>query len=987
MPGAIRFSQQYGNEFNADYAFPRVQVPTTDVLNAAAQEAILDTPELAVSRMFELYRAKQGVFDEDKYGDVDRVRLAQPIEREDFQKEFGDLGLAYEEGMNRGTAEILAERKRRELSHAYLASHGSGGAWETVGQFGAGMVATMLSPTEIGLSMLPIVGAARFARLAARFSRPGARLLAGGAEGLVGGALTEPFALAARTQEQADYDAWDSLRNVAFGAGLGATLRVGGGAVADLVVGRRLRTHQEALSTAVDQLMDDRHVEVDPILGSDADHQSTLYSEVGLVDETAGEADGKPVSDVQKTDVGEPGLSQTKQYEDVRAFDEDGVFEWDPGTDINNLNVDPRYDADFADLSLAAMDVGMTIDQFKALENPLANEKLLNWLVERNYKTYLGQPLPAPGHLAPAIKNELPGVTQNLADGVEFTPDERISDGNVEVFDPPLFEADFTKIGDQLGSNPGGVHVDKSGTKWYIKQTAAKAVSAVVKNEFLANRFYGQLGLPVFDQKLVVDAEGHIKGIGSRWQDGLVAVSKPELRANEQFMRGFAVDAWLANWDVVAPGNTARAVDGTILRTDLGGSLAFRAQGEPKGDKFGHAMVEFDTMRKDAKLEASKVFGGMADDDPRLLAGVEDVLSVSHSRIRALLNEAGAKGDAAHDLFSKLVARQQWLANRYAKTHPDLVKRASATAQRHNELFSAKSAEQFINEQVKSLIKVLKPADKEALKFWQSGEYDALNRYLFNKVVKDLPINQKYEDAADALDTALMKHSLSSSQLMFRSANSAELFGSKWTSLAQVQELIKRRATRSFAGFTATTFNYNMAANWKPGSNDVLIRAIVPAGHPGIFVGAASGALKHEAEFVLPRKTRMRLISVLPLEGSGKKWEAIVEVLPYMKEEPKPVTKGDLDAYLKKQAAEKLSLHDDVKLDDELEAASTAQAKIDLADAEKALSEVQEELAAIKQNLSETELEGLTAHDEAVKMAEAQGKGAMAAALCMKGKL
>lgn len=72
---------------------------------------------------------------------------------------------------------------------------------------------------------------------------------------------------------------------------------------------------------------------------------------------------------------------------------------------------------------------------------------------------------------------------------------------------------------------------------------------------------------------------------------------------------GFALDAILANWDVVgmSKDNILVSESGIPYRADNGGALAYRAQGKPKGADFGPEVGEFATMRKG-------VFAGLTDE-------------------------------------------------------------------------------------------------------------------------------------------------------------------------------------------------------------------------------------------------------------------------------------------------------------------------------------------------------------------------------------
>lgn len=1033
MAGAIRFGQSYQNTFREQDAFGGVQLDTSSALAASGREAYLDTPEASLARIAELEAAKRNV---DAGGD----HVYYPP-KDEWQKEFGHLpGLKYDDKINIAAWKVIAERKQRELTNQYIASHGSGSAWEKVGQFGVGAVASLASPTDIGLSFIPIVGEAKMAALVGRVGKVGARILAGAAEGGVGAAMTEPFAYIARTQEQADYDAWTSLQNVAFGAAFGATLRVGGGAVADFLKGRTKSTHLHATETAVNQLMMDQQVNVSHVHAADPDFTTPDFTHVGTDDLDPGTPGIQTYVDVQNGGVGKSAEGQIANTEgggsgpkyaseydileaaaqlgkhdfenlgaaikdhEVQAMLNDMGFDgydlgWGSQSPFDNLDpktgkvkagespgqVSAHEDGTIDDLVEAADHAGITPEEFEGMADPMAVPAIAKKLLDLGFKTIEGIPIPNPAaskkpKKVKAIKNEKPTgiLAENLADmapATDYVPNQRISAGEIAEFEGPLHIDDFEKTGGQLGSNPGGVHVDKAtGKSYYIKSSAVAEPVPVLKNEYLANRMYRQAGMAVFDQRLVIDKEGRVTGVGSEMVDGLTHVAPEELAADTEFLRGFAMDAWLANWDVLASGNVMRAANGQIVRTDVGGSLLFRAKGEPKGEKFGSDMAEWRSMRKGA-------FSTLTDSDPDLLDGVRKVLSFDEESIKGLIAAAGLDGKRADETYSKLIARQHWLANKF----PDIAKEAHALNTKYKQFYSTAEIADFINAQGQAYRKFLNATDKEAMKYWQTGPYNSFNHYLFNKVVKNLPDEPGYEKKAAELDAALKKFKLTEGLHIFRSANSWELFdGLEWGSKANPEDYIGK--VREFEGFTASTLHYNMAKNW---SGDVILRLRVPEGHPGMFMKAASDTNLSEYEFLFPRNTKIRLLSVTPLTGRGsKKYEAVVEVLPYYDKKPEVNVKS-LNEFLKQQAEGKFSLFEDVNLKEVQEAASKPQALLDLAEAQAHLDEVMQQVDVLKASeaLSEADLNTLKLADENVKMAEASGKAHMAAALCLKGKI
>lgn len=226
---------------------------------------------------------------------------------------------------------------------------------------------------------------------------------------------------------------------------------------------------------------------------------------------------------------------------------------------------------------------------------------------------------------------------------------------------PALESADgWPQTGPQGGSNPGGRFKDPSGQEWYIKLPSSEAHA---KNELLAAKLYEAAGIKVPELKLVT-MNGKV-GIASKWVDGMSKTKHPdELAMADGALSGFAVDAWLANWDVTGLGldNLLVGPDGKAVRIDVGGSLLFRAQGSPKGGAFGNEVTELQSL-VDPKMNplSAALFGGMSKAAQEKSA--ERVLKVSDEQIAALVDQFGP-GSAAERaaLAQKLIARKAAIA-------------------------------------------------------------------------------------------------------------------------------------------------------------------------------------------------------------------------------------------------------------------------------------------------------------------------------------
>lgn len=175
----------------------------------------------------------------------------------------------------------------------------------------------------------------------------------------------------------------------------------------------------------------------------------------------------------------------------------------------------------------------------------------------------------------------------------------------------------WKQVGPQGGSNPGGLFESPDGIRYYVK--SSKHGQTRTDNEVVAARLYTAAGIAIPEvRKATITPElglaGSAKiGVASRIVEGKKNLASkytdPAYRA--KIVDGFAVDAWLANWDAAGTGkDNMIEVNGEPLRVDVGGSLLYRAQGTPKGDAFGDKVTETKTLLDHSKnADAADVYG------------------------------------------------------------------------------------------------------------------------------------------------------------------------------------------------------------------------------------------------------------------------------------------------------------------------------------------------------------------------------------------
>lgn len=250
-------------------------------------------------------------------------------------------------------------------------------------------------------------------------------------------------------------------------------------------------------------------------------------------------------------------------------------------------------------------------------------------------------------------------TTQEVADGGAFA--DSVGDP-AQTYDL----SDFNQISGPQGSNQGGVYENSKGEQIYVKEPKSQLHG---ENEVLASALYEAAGVntaQIRKGKLADGKEVTFSPMIDSTKDFAQKVNDPEYRKKVQ--DGFAVDAWLANWDVAGTGfdNIVTDKNGEPVRVDPGGALLFRAQGALKGKAFGDEVAELDSLT-DPKLNSysAKTFGDMTDEDKaasveKLLTAFEDESTVNNL-VDSIITDQGKRDE----LKQRLAARKEYLKNKY----------------------------------------------------------------------------------------------------------------------------------------------------------------------------------------------------------------------------------------------------------------------------------------------------------------------------------
>lgn len=195
---------------------------------------------------------------------------------------FGIPGeLSFDQPVRAREALLRHDWKTEEIRRRDVLNRAERGLLPGAARLGAGFLAQALDPINVASAFIPVVGEARYLRMLQLAGSAGGRALVragvGAAEGAVGAALVEPLVYQGARARGQDYDLWDSLENIGFGAALGGGLHAAGGAVSDVLRGRAekrasageelvreigIDQHAAATQGAIAALAEDRPVRV-----------------------------------------------------------------------------------------------------------------------------------------------------------------------------------------------------------------------------------------------------------------------------------------------------------------------------------------------------------------------------------------------------------------------------------------------------------------------------------------------------------------------------------------------------------------------------------------------------------------------------------------------------------------------------------------------------------------------------------------------------
>lgn len=243
-----------------------------------------------------------------------------------------------------------------------------------------------------------------------------------------------------------------------------------------------------------------------------------------------------------------------------------------------------------------------------------------------------------------------------------------VAEQKQEVVDAPTVKefddlSRYTRISGPLGSNDGGVYENEGGIKIYVKEPRSELHG---ENEVLASKLYERLGIETVEIRHGRLANG-TEVTYSYWIN-----AESDLRERlddpvylEKLQEGFAVDAWIANWDVAGAvfDNVVSDGESNPVRIDPGGALLFRARGEPKGGAFNDSANEIDTLADGTNPQSAEVFGSMTEEQKKKAAA--RLKWITPEEIEELVGSQISDPNVAESLAQTLIARRQNILERF----------------------------------------------------------------------------------------------------------------------------------------------------------------------------------------------------------------------------------------------------------------------------------------------------------------------------------
>tara|TARA_R100000951_G_scaffold116756_1_gene130460 strand:+ start:8001 stop:11561 length:3561 start_codon:yes stop_codon:yes gene_type:complete len=483
-------------------------------------------------------------------------------------------------------------------------------------------------------------------------------------------------------------------------------------------------------------------------------------------------------------------------------------------------------------------------------------------------------------------------------------------------FDEALLDVNLTKTGDQLGTQPGGIHTDAAtGQQYYVKYPVqnGKPATDIIKSEFLAAVLYRQLGVSMPTPRLIANEAGEIVGIASEMIPGAKMITPKEFASlpdasQEAFAEHALIDMFLGNWDVVgnAPNyNMMLLPNGFVTRIDPGGALIYRAQGGKKDiaamtQSVGELKSMLDPSNTSGEVLGIKLKGLSADEFAKAQEkAAVAIFSLNKKDMDSLVDSLQFSKAEAAEMKQFLNARQDIL-----KQTPGFENVTTRTSTKLGTIManSYSNAQKALSKMAKDIKNNLNPKQKGIVKSYTGSGYISLNKWLRGQlsVLEEVDFAnsvRKYTDFKDD-PTAMPKDVLENYSSLLDSAieastpngmpKSIELWrgGTPFSAFNNIKGLslkgsgVDQMPTAQamvgghviLSGFTSAGLHQGSASNFM-NSQSVWIRIKTQKGQKALYTKKSSdySHSTNETEIILPRDQEYVVTGVTPQGGKNAK--------------------------------------------------------------------------------------------------------------------
>ena len=239
-----------------------------------------------------------------------------------------------------------------------------------------------------------------------------------------------------------------------------------------------------------------------------------------------------------------------------------------------------------------------------------------------------------------------------------------MEEGKIKTFRQFTLEGLTPQHNTQMGSNPGGIHTDSTGSRYYVKfyKNADQA-----KTEALAGNIYHQMGIHTVKPEYRQVGGKH--AVVSRYNEHLTKLKPHEFEhvtpeQAKQIGRMYHGAVLTKNWDIVGLEHDNILKDlktGNLHSVDGGGSFHFRAQGEHK--TFGPDVDEHHSLRHKNE-QASHVFNRAFENHPHAEhEGLDSVKRLNDDSLHHAFKNSGLSN--WEDLHKNFMLRKKALLSKY----------------------------------------------------------------------------------------------------------------------------------------------------------------------------------------------------------------------------------------------------------------------------------------------------------------------------------